>query len=186
MFWIGILPALLTLWIRRRVPEPEMWRKARTGVFGPRAAFADIFRRPIGRLTLMVTLMNACTMFGWWGFNLWLPGYLSLPVAEGGRGFPAATMSMFILAMQVGMWFGYVTFGYASDLVGRKRAYVGYTLTAALLIFAYISIRSPLALLLIGPLVAFFATGYFSGFGAVTAEVVIAESSCIEAPHNPQ
>jgi MFS family permease len=115
--------------------------------------------------------MNAFTLFGWWGFNLWLPGYLSLPASSGGRGFAPSTMSWFIIAMQVGMWFGYVTFGFISDAFGRKRTYVIYTTTAAVLILAYISIRMPLALLLLGPLVAFFATGFFSGFGAVTAEI---------------
>ena len=69
------------------------------------------------------------------------------------------------------MWLGYVTFGFISDRVGRKRTYVTYTSTAAVLILVYISVSSPLILLLLGPLVAFFATGYFSGFGAVTAEV---------------
>ena len=44
-------------------------------------------------------------------------------------------------------------------------------MTAAILIFIYISIRSPIGLLLLGPFVAFFATGYFSGFGTVTAEI---------------
>jgi MFS family permease len=73
--------------------------------------------------------------------------------------------------MQVGMWFGYVTFGYASDRLGRRRAYVIYLLAAAVLILVYVSTRSPLVLLLLGPVVAFFATGYFSGFGAVTAEI---------------
>ena len=80
-------------------------------------------------------------------------------------------MSWFIIAMQVGMWFGYITFGYISDIVGRKRAYVGYLLTAAALIAVYTSVRTPSTLLLLGPFVAFFATGYFSGFGAVTAEI---------------
>jgi MFS family permease len=80
-------------------------------------------------------------------------------------------MSGFVLWMQVGMWFGYVTFGFISDTLGRKRAYILYTLTAAVLIFAYVSIRVPVVLLLLGPFVAFFATGYFSGFGAVTAEI---------------
>jgi MFS family permease len=73
--------------------------------------------------------------------------------------------------MQVGMWFGYVTFGFIADAIGRKRAYVIYTVAAAVLIFAYVSVRVPLALLALGPFVAFFATGYFSGFGAVTAEI---------------
>jgi hypothetical protein len=39
------------------------------------------------------------------------------------------------------------------------------------LLFIYVSVRTPIVLLLLGPLVAFFATGYYSGFGAVTAEV---------------
>jgi MFS family permease len=80
-------------------------------------------------------------------------------------------MAAFVVAMQVGMWFGYVTFGFIADAIGRKRAYVIYTVAAAVLIFAYVSVRVPLALLALGPFVAFFATGYFSGFGAVTAEI---------------
>jgi MFS family permease len=75
------------------------------------------------------------------------------------------------MAMQVGMWFGYVTFGFISDSIGRKRAYVFYLLTAAVLMLAYTVTQRPPALLLLGPLVAFFATGYFTGFGAVTAEI---------------
>jgi MFS family permease len=172
VFFVGILPAFFTLWVRRRVEEPRIWRESRgqaRAVSSPR--FRDIFRGPLGRLTIAVTLMNAFTMFGWWGFNLWLPGYLSLPVGDGGMGFPATTMTGFIVAMQVGMWFGYVTFGFISDTLGRKRTYVLYTLSAAVLIFIYLSLRAPVALLLLGPFVAFFATGYFSGFGAVTAEI---------------
>jgi MFS family permease len=171
VFFVGIAPALLTLWIRRRVPEPEMWRKARTSTFGPRVAFGDIFRRPIGPLTLMVTLMNACTMFAWWGFNLWIPAYLSLPPDQGGIGLSTGAMAGLVVAMQVGMWFGYVTFGFISDVVGRKRTYVTYLTCAAALIIAYSSTRDPQALLVLGPFVAFFGTGYFSGFGAVTAEI---------------
>jgi MFS family permease len=79
--------------------------------------------------------------------------------------------SAMILVMQVGMWFGYITFGFVSDWIGRKRTYIAYLLAAALLLFLYISVRTPLILLVLGPFVAFFATGYFSGFGAVTAEI---------------
>ena len=80
-------------------------------------------------------------------------------------------MAAFVFAMQIGMWFGYVTFGFVSDAVGRKRTYIVYLVTAAFLIFLYTSVRAPLGLLVLGPFVAFFATGYFSGFGAVTAEI---------------
>ena len=136
-----------------------------------RESVADVLAGRMLKITLAVTVMNAFTMFGWWGFNLWLPGYLSLPTTSGGRGFSAEAMTGLIVAMQVGMWFGYVTFGFVSDRVGRKRAYVVYTIAAAVLILVYVSVQSPLALLLLGPVVAFFATGYFSGFGAVTAEL---------------
>ena len=80
-------------------------------------------------------------------------------------------MSGFVIAMQVGMWFGYVTFGFISDALGRKRTYITYLIVAAVLLPLYVSVRTPIVLLLLGPFVAFFATGYFSGFGAVTAEI---------------
>jgi MFS family permease len=76
-----------------------------------------------------------------------------------------------IVVMQIGMWFGYITFGFVSDRIGRKPTYIGYLLAAALLLFLYVSVSAPLVLLVLGPFVAFFATGYFSGFGAVTAEI---------------
>ncbi len=168
VFLVGVLPAFLTLWVRARVEEPRIWRDTAPS---RRGSFRAIFSGGLARFTIPLTIMNAFTLFGWWGFNLWLPGYLSLPTASGGVGFSSTTMSWLIIAMQVGMWFGYVTFGYVSDAFGRKRTYVIYTTTAAVLILVYISIRLPLALLVLGPFVAFFATGYFSGFGAVTAEL---------------
>jgi MFS family permease len=170
VFFLGVLPACLTFWIRRHVKEPELWLRNR-GSSQPKGRIADVFQDGRVPVTIAVTLMNACTLFAWWGFNLWLPGFLSMPSSSGGVGLSAENMSWFIIAMQVGMWFGYITFGYISDIVGRKRAYVGYLLTAAALIAVYTSVRTPATLLLLGPFVAFFATGYFSGFGAVTAEI---------------
>jgi len=171
VFFVGILPAFVTLWIRHNVSEPAMWRSTRGGSAASRGRYRNIFAGPLLGLTAAVTIMNAFTLFAWWGFNLWVPGYLSLPVASGGMGLSTATMSGFVIAMQVGMWFGYVTFGFVSDGLGRKRTYVGYLVIAALLIAAYATIRVPWGLLLLGPFVAFFGTGYFSGFGAVTAEI---------------
>jgi MFS family permease len=170
VFFIGVLPALLTIWVRRYVREPELWL-CRGESTRDRARLSDVFRDGRAGVTVAVTAMNACTLFAWWGFNLWLPGFLSAAPAAGGIGLSATGMSWFIIAMQVGMWFGYITFGYVSDIVGRKRAYVAYLVTAGVLIAIYASLRMPVALLVLGPFVAFFATGYFSGFGAVTAEI---------------
>jgi MFS family permease len=172
VFFVGVLPALLTVWVRRRVREPEIWRRARHARAGHAfSGITAILGRDLAGLTVAVTLMNACTMFAWWGFNLWIPAYLTLPAAQGGVGLPNANMSAIVIIMQVGMWFGYVTFGYVSDRFGRKRSYVAYVVIAALLMFAYASTREPLVLLVLGPFVAFFGTGYFTGFGAVTAEI---------------
>jgi MFS family permease len=170
VFFMGVLPAFLTFWVRRHVREPELWLTTR-GSTRPRGRLGDVFRNGRAGVTIAVTTMNACTLFAWWGFNLWLPGFLSMPAASGGIGLSATVMSWFVIAMQVGMWFGYITFGYISDAIGRKRAYVAYLVAAAILIAVYTSLRTPFALLLLGPFVAFFATGYFSGFGAVTAEI---------------
>jgi MFS family permease len=171
VFFVGVLPALLTFWIRRRVPEPEAWhaaRQARTD--GASGAWSAMAGDRLG-LTVALTLMNAATMFAWWGFNLWIPAYLSLPVERGGMGLSTATMANFVVVMQVGMWLGYVTFGFVSDSLGRKPTYVFYLLAASGLMWAYAVTRDATTLLLLGPFVAFFGTGYFSGFGAITAEL---------------
>jgi MFS family permease len=177
VFFVGVVPALFTLWIRRRVPEPDIWKKARTSgtpsIRGtPRAAGTrgGTFGT-LGTLTVALTLMNAATMFAWWGLNLWIPSFLSSPLAQGGVGLSTEAMSWFVIAMQVGMWFGYVTFGFVSDRFGRKPTYIVYLVAAAILVYAYSVVRNPAALLVLGPFVAFFGTGYFSGFGAITAEI---------------
>jgi MFS family permease len=171
VFFVGILPAFLTLWIQRSIEEPEVWKKTRNTTTSTFSGFAELFRGKLLPLTVVLTLMNACCLFAWWGFNLWVPAYLSLPVAQGGVGLTSAAMSIVVIVMQVGMWFGYITFGFVSDAIGRKRTYITYLLIAATLLFLYGTTRTPLVLLLLGPFVAFFGTGYYTGFAAVTAEI---------------
>jgi len=73
--------------------------------------------------------------------------------------------------MQAGMWLGYVSFGFISDALGGKRTYVGYLLLAAALVPFYARAVSSVTLLVLGPLLAFFGTGHFTGFGIITAEL---------------
>jgi MFS family permease len=170
VFFVGILPAFFTLWVRRSVEESDVWKRTRTSISSTSSGFAELFRGPLLRPTILLTLMNACCLFAWWGFNLWVPAYLSLPTAQGGIGLTSTAMSVVVIVMQIGMWFGYVTFGFVSDAVGRKKTYVTYLLTASALLFVFGTTRTPLLLLIFGPFVAFFGTGYYTGFAAVTAE----------------
>jgi len=168
VFFVGVLPALFTLWIQRRVEEPPMWQSASQA---ERGRVSMLFEPHVASITIAIMLMNSCCLFAWWGLNGWVPAYLRLSTAQGGIGLSSSTMSFFVIAMQVGMWFGYVTFGFMADAIGRKRTYVIYLILAALLLPLYGLLRQPAALLVLGPFVAFFGTGYFSGLGALIAEI---------------
>jgi MFS family permease len=115
--------------------------------------------------------MNACAMFGYWGLFTWIPAYLSLPVEQGGRGLDLMKTTTWLLLMGVGKWLGYVLFGLFADSVGRRRSYVAYLLAAAALVPLYGMAETPFWLLLLGPFVAFFGTGFFSGFSALASEL---------------
>ena len=115
--------------------------------------------------------MNAGTMFAWWGLFTWIPAYLGLAPDQGGMGLSIAKTSSWIIVMQTGMWLGYVSFGFICDKVGRKKTYIIYLFAAAALVLLYSNVRDNTALLLLGPFLAFFGTGYYSGFGTITAEI---------------
>jgi MFS family permease len=170
VFFVGVLPALLTLWIRRSVEEPAMW-KARSKTAVPLTSrVAELFRSRYRAATMAITAMNACTLFAWWGLNTWVPAYLVLSPAEGGVGLSIVGTSGVVFTMQVGMWLGYVSFGFIAETVGRRRAYVSFLIAASVLLPTYGFVKNPMVLLALGPFVAFFGTGYFSGFGPLTAE----------------
>jgi len=170
VFFVGVLPALVTFWILRKVPEPEAW--SRTHERRPvTAELRGLLSRPWRRWVVITTSVNAATMFAWWGLFTWIPSYLALPPEKGGAGLDIVTTSTWVVLMQVGMWFGYVTFGGLADRFGRKRTYISYLVVAAALVPLYGATRDPTLLLLLGPPVAFFGTGYFVGFGVITAEI---------------
>jgi MFS family permease len=190
VFFVGILPALVTLWIQRSVPESEMWRERTSGakaqsttadLRGPEgplfhgeadSSFALIFRAPYGRHTFALLLFNFFGMFAWWGLFTWLPPYLSLPVEQGGRGFGVMGMTTLMVVLNLcGMFPGYASFGWVADHLGRRKAFLVYTLVAAVLIPLYAAARSQGVLLVLGTLVAFFGTGIFSGSGIMGSEI---------------
>src|SRR5262249_49911725 len=152
VFFVGVLPALATLWIRRRIDEPRIWQDATAG----RGRVAALFAPHVAVTTVFLTLMNAATLFGYWAQTSWVPAYLAIEPARGDIGLSSRTMSLFVIAMQVGLWVGYVGFGYIADAFGRKRTYVAFLVLTALLLPLYGSLRSATPLLLLGPIVSCF------------------------------
>lgn len=167
VFFAGVLPALVSLWVRRGLREPEVWRQQRTSTL----RFAQLFQGKLGYSTLICASMNAAALFAWWGLFTWLPRFLSLSTAEGGRGLSILQTSGWTIVMQTGTFLGYICFGFIADRFSRKYTYIGFLLVAALLVPAFAFVRDPNALLLIGPLVGFFGTGYFAGFSVIASEL---------------
>jgi MFS family permease len=194
VFFVGILPALVTLWIRKDVPESQLWLDyhaathpavpggafqqsdaaggSRTGVSALHDSFFVIFRAPYGKSTIVLLLLNFFGLFAWWGLFSWIPPYLSLPVAQGGRGFGImGTTTLLLVLNLLGMFPGYISFGWAADHLGRRKAFMLYLFAAALLVPLYAMARSQGVLLVLGAVVAFFGTGFFSGSGLIGSEI---------------
>jgi len=185
VFFVGILPALVTLWIQRKVPESEMWKERATfdakrvsDTELPRlansasASILDIFSPRFAKHTFALLFYNFFGMFAWWGLFTWLPPYLSLPVEQGGRGFGVLGMTTLMVVLNLcGMFPGYASFGWIADHIGRRTAFLVYSLIAACLIPLYAAARSQPWLLVVGTLVAFFGTGIFSGSGIMGSEI---------------
>ena len=171
VFFVGILPAILTFWIRRHVPEPSIWLETRAARKATAPSVLAIFAPERRRSTIVITAMNAATMFAWWGLFTWIPSYLKLPADQGGAGLSVVGSSVWIVVMTFGQWVGYLVFGFLADAMGRRTTYLFFLLSAAVLVPLYGATRNPTALLVLGPFVACFGTGYFSGFGAISAEL---------------
>lgn len=138
MYLIGVLPALITLWIRRGIPESALWqgtnerrraaldRKRRgAALAGHEAALArftlvDLFTDPVvRRRTLIALLMSLTTTLAWWGISSWVPPYIGSVAAK--SGLPAPQWASFAgMAYNIGAIAGYVGLGFLADAFGRK------------------------------------------------------------------
>jgi MFS family permease len=172
LFACGVVPALFVLWVRRSVPEPVAWsdrRAARAPRVNP---FGVIFGRQYRARTLLIIALNSAAQFGYWGIFFWLPGFLARPVEQGGAGMSVVGSVAWIVPLQIGAYFGYLTFGFIADVVGRRRTFILFMLAAALIVPIYGQMaRSPLVLMLLGPIFGYVAHGYFSLFGGLIAEL---------------
>jgi len=172
LFLVGLLPALLAIWIQRKVHEPEVWMK-RTKLM----PIAALFQKPFLERTILATALTTSVLFAYWGLATWLPGFLSAPKSEGGAGLNILHTSAWIFTMQFGAFLGYVSFGWMADRFGRRPAFFIYVFAAAILTPIYgltprwAGASSEAWLLALGPLIGFCGTGFFALFGAMLAEL---------------
>jgi MFS family permease len=171
LFLAGLAPALLALAIRRNVQEPEIWARGLERSTSQRTSLHGIFQGVLRRRTILASLLATCVLFAYWGLFTWIPGFLSASPDNGGAGLSIVRTSGFIVPMQMGAFAGYVAFGWLADKLGRRPAFVCYVLAAAILTPVYGAMRDARTLLLLGPLIGFFGTGFFSMFGAMLSEL---------------
>ena len=81
------------------------------------------------------------------------------------------TTTLLVALNLLGMFPGYASFGWVADHLGRRRSYLLYTGTAAILVPLYAHAREPWLLLILGTVTAFFGTGFFSGSGIIGSEI---------------
>jgi MFS family permease len=168
LFAAGTFPAVVAFFIRRNVEEPQIWRVRERAA----APFGSIFRGALLRRTVVASALATSVLVAYWGLITWLPTFLAKPIAAGGAGLTLTKSARWMIVLQLGAFAGYNCFGWFADRLGRRTTFTIFMIGAAITVplYAY-GATSELALLVIGPLVGFFAHGYFSVFGALLAEL---------------
>ena len=164
MFWIGILPALLIVYIRSKVEEPEVYRankEARNG------RLLDIFSPALLRSTLLAGLMSLGAQGGYHAVTTWLPLYLT-----NSRGLTSLNTGGYLVVVIAGAFLGYLTAAHCTDAIGCRRTLIVFAACSLLTVIFYTSfpISNHLILVLGFPL-GFFPSGSFSPMGAYFSEL---------------
>jgi MFS family permease len=172
LFWLGILPGLLVIYIRRNVPEPAIFtqmRAQRVGTAGTparRAVFLDIFRPPLLRTTVLATLLSTGMLGAYYSITTWLPTFLANE-----RHLSVSASTGYLLMVISGSLAGYLVSAWLTDTIGRRRGFILFAACAMVLILLYTRLPVAGGMFLIGFPLGFFILGIFSGMGACLAEL---------------
>src|SRR5205085_2848914 len=118
LFLVGALPAVAAFFIRRGVEEPPVWRAREER----QSNWLEMFSPPFARQTVTVTAVAASVLLAYWGVTSWLPAFLATPTSEGGAGMTITRSAAWLIVLQVGAFFGYISFGWIADRIGRRPA----------------------------------------------------------------
>ena len=180
-FFISILPAILVIIIRKKLPESDVWieqRKLNSEHIGSQkmlknesvSAFTTLFSKTHRKFFILSLVLAIFDMSAYWFTYSWLPGYLHQQ-----RHFTLTKSAAWILVTQTGGFLGYFTFGFIADRLGRRPAYSIYSFIMAsglvmiTLMWDTISIY-PSVILAFMFLVGF-GTGMFGGYGPLFSEL---------------
>lgn len=168
MFAVGVLPALASFLIRRAVPEPTLRPASERAPFPVRALIKDAATT---KISLGMVILCSVQNFGYFGLMIWLPNYLAKAF-----GFSLPQAAIWSSVTVLGMMAGIFVFGQLADRIGRKPAFVGYQLGAAIMVVVYAQLRDPMALLVGGAVMGFFVNGMLGGYGALMSELYPTEA----------
>lgn len=170
-FMLSGLPALIVIFIRKRLPESDMWLERRAvDTESAIGKFLSLFSREYRGLFAQSLVLTVFDMSAYWFTYSWMPGYLNRQ-----RGLSMTKSALWMIVTQAGGFLGYLTFGFFADRFGRRPAYTVYSVIMALglvmitLFWDSIAANPPLILsfmFLVG-----FGTGMFSGYGPLFAEI---------------
>ncbi|CAG9217846.1 Putative metabolite transport protein HI_1104 [Paraburkholderia sabiae] len=171
MFALGLLPAVVSFFVRRRVEEPALFtervaRGMRKAPIKLLVADARTTRASVG-----VAVLCSVQNFGYYGLMIWLPTYLSKTF-----GYSLTRSGLWTAVTVLGMAAGIWLFGIAADRFGRKPAFLFYQAGAVVMVFVYSQLGTPFALLIGGAVMGMFVNGMIGGYGALISELYPTEA----------
>ncbi|HKG65483.1 MAG TPA: MFS transporter [Solirubrobacteraceae bacterium] len=163
---LGILPAFLILYIRRRVEDPEVFQEAHTEK--DELPLKQILRGKLLKTTVAASLLATGIQGGYYAMFTWIPTYLKTE-----RDLTVVGTSGYLFVVIAGSFLGYLTAGLVHDRIGRKRTFTLFATLAgaALVLYFLVPEGSNMTLLIVGFPLGFFASGCFSGFGSYLSEL---------------
>jgi len=182
VFFIGIIPALLALWIRLRVEESPVWEATRklrqqgaktssnevTSPASPnRNPLAEMFSGELRTRAILVSLMMGFCLFVIWGILAWLPTVLASPP----RNFTIVRSMNYVLILTLGNLIGQVGMGFFMDWVGRKKAFLTVFALGAVILVIYPNILDMQTLFWAGFVLGIFVFAPMGGSAAYTGEL---------------
>jgi MFS family permease len=168
VFGIGLLPALLVIYIRRNVKEPPVFRKAVSADGGPplRGLFA-IFKPQILRTTVLACLLAAGVQGSSHAIVFWLPTYLANV-----RGLPILEAGGHVMVITLGAFFGYLVSAYLSDAIGRRPNFLLFAVGCWIIDFVYMLLPGSNDLMFwLGLPLGFFSQGIYASLGPFFTEL---------------